>query len=1024
VPVTFQSVFAGPKNEYAIAYDDDGMNSGWQVMGTWAVPGTPTGPDFAVTAVQDTFYAPLGASTPSYALKVTPLNGFTGSVVFSGSAFNGCPTLSIVPFLVSGAPWTTTVSMSCYETQPGMTWWTTLYADGGGKSHQIYLFLSVANNTPSQYLLSTAVSPPGAGTTTLNPLGTGGWYNAGTQVAVTATPIAGYQFSGFTGADSSSGLVGYVTMNANRSVTANFTAVGAQYTLATAVSPAGAGTISPASSSYASGTQVQVMVTPAAGYTFAGFSGSLAGTALPQSLIMNGNKTVTAMFTATPAGQYSLTTRVNVAGRGTVTPGAGSYSSGSQVPVTATAAPGYTFTGFSGDLNGAVNPQTVTINAAKSVTANFAAAAEPDFTLDLPTSVQVEAGFQNSFRLRIAPQNGFSSPVIWTLTQAVSGVTTTWAAHSQIPTAATATGTLYAVASAVPGTYSLSVQADGGGKSHSANITVQVVQPYRRQSETNMAFVDFLKYNDTSFVDSTLPVLGQTCGYGGGIRACHQRIMNSYRAQQISGVRVMFSLSDAIRFDTGSIRNEWLAGLRAFLEDLYNNGSSPLRVTLTPSWDWPHFDAAQYGYPQGGHLVSTPTARAGCTDGGFYPAGTELLFNRVGPFAQVRRCDGTGCTGWTTDGTADWQLKVAAYTCAMGNPTPNFIGWNGVYDLIDKILEAVRDNAVTVQEFDVTNEIQLSGIAVRARLIVDNTNGNEDVLGTVGSGRRSLRQSMFNSGFDPGRVTYSVIGGNPQQSLGECPASNPSYFGDSGRISELSLLTAIIGTGGPVGVGWNYDVEFDNQHPRFPGSGLACGVSAPGPSLAYTHSQPTIIDVHSGPCVNVPHWEQGSGECDPRQWGNVAGEATAMGNALAAFQNSFSPGGWRGYVPDLASALVMLGETHGRVKSGDLALQQSICRVNNQTPGFTACSMQFAQKPPDLDRRPWDPLLEKACWKVSAGDDTYTGFSSSILGNRTRPNGLPASIVFRPWEYLQQWDEPQANACTTINTNPPYIPVP
>jgi hypothetical protein len=51
-------------------------------------------------------------------------------------------------------------------------------------------------------------------------------YNSGSQVTITATPASGYQFGGFTGVDSSNGSVGYVTMNANRSVTANFTAPG------------------------------------------------------------------------------------------------------------------------------------------------------------------------------------------------------------------------------------------------------------------------------------------------------------------------------------------------------------------------------------------------------------------------------------------------------------------------------------------------------------------------------------------------------------------------------------------------------------------------------------------------------------------------------------------------------------------------------------------------------------------------------------------------------------------------------
>jgi hypothetical protein len=227
---------------------------------------------------------------------------------------------------------------------------------------------------------------------------------------------------------------------------------------------------------------------------------------------------------------------------------------------------------------------------------------------------------------------------------------------------------------------------------------------------------------------------------------------------------------------------------------------------------------------------------------------------------------------------------------------PNFVGWERIYDVIDAVLQAARDSFLTVQEFDAQNEIQLSALPVRGRLIVDNTNNNEDVLGTVGSGRRSLRQSMFDYGFDPSRVTYSVIGENAQRALWECPGTNPSYFGDSGRISELSLLTAILGVAGPVGITWNYDRIHTDTAPGYPGSGLACGASTAGAAwLAYTHAQPTIIDVHTGPCVKVQHDVVGADQCNPGEWSNVAGEARAMGNALAAFQDSFSPGGWRGF---------------------------------------------------------------------------------------------------------------------------------
>ena len=49
-----------------------------------------------------------------------------------------------------------------------------------------------------------------------------------------------------------------------------------------------------------------------------------------------------------------------------------SYNSGALVQLTATPNTGYTFTGWSGDATGSLNPLSVTMNANKNITANFA----------------------------------------------------------------------------------------------------------------------------------------------------------------------------------------------------------------------------------------------------------------------------------------------------------------------------------------------------------------------------------------------------------------------------------------------------------------------------------------------------------------------------------------------------------------------------------------------------------------------------------------------------------------------------
>jgi hypothetical protein len=60
------------------------------------------------------------------------------------------------------------------------------------------------------------------------------------------------------------------------------------------------------------------------------------------------------------ATQYTMTT--NVVGSGSVSPSSGTYNAGASVTLTATAASGFQFSGWSGDLSGATNPATITMN--------------------------------------------------------------------------------------------------------------------------------------------------------------------------------------------------------------------------------------------------------------------------------------------------------------------------------------------------------------------------------------------------------------------------------------------------------------------------------------------------------------------------------------------------------------------------------------------------------------------------------------------------------------------------------------
>jgi uncharacterized repeat protein (TIGR02543 family) len=151
----------------------------------------------------------------------------------------------------------------------------------------------------------------------------------------------------------------------------NPAAIGPTYDLTMAVSPSAGGSTLPVEGthSYAEDTVVDISAIPATGYVFDSWSGDVAEPSNADTTVtMTDDKTVTANFV--PA-EYTLT--VNVVGNGTVTkdPDQATYEYGDSVELTANPASGWLFSGWSGDLAGMINPDTVNITGDTTVTATF-----------------------------------------------------------------------------------------------------------------------------------------------------------------------------------------------------------------------------------------------------------------------------------------------------------------------------------------------------------------------------------------------------------------------------------------------------------------------------------------------------------------------------------------------------------------------------------------------------------------------------------------------------------------------------
>ena len=127
------------------------------------------------------------------------------------------------------------------------------------------------------------------------------------------------------------------------------------HTLSMIVDPPGAGTTDPISGThrYVHGAGVTITAYSAEGYRFTGWNGPVADADSATTTIeITADTTVTATFEAIPPEQYTLTMAVNEAGWGTTAPSSGThtYDEDTVVDIAATAAEGYRFAGWTGDV--------------------------------------------------------------------------------------------------------------------------------------------------------------------------------------------------------------------------------------------------------------------------------------------------------------------------------------------------------------------------------------------------------------------------------------------------------------------------------------------------------------------------------------------------------------------------------------------------------------------------------------------------------------------------------------------------
>ena len=253
-----------------------------------------------------------------------------------------------------------------------------------------------AGSSPSadSVQLSVQAAGAGAGTVSSNPAGINcgqscsATFASGTQVTLTASPVANSFFTGWSGACSGAGVC-KMTLTQNVSVMATFSDSPVLAVTLTgmgkgsvASSPPGINCEQTCSASFDPGTQVTLTETPATNSYFAGWSGGgCSGTNPSCTVTLSASQQVTATFNGTQTNP-TLTVVLAGTGSGMVTSSptgincpstcSASFSFGTQVTLTETPATNSYFAGWSGGGCSGTNPScTVTLSASQQVTATF-----------------------------------------------------------------------------------------------------------------------------------------------------------------------------------------------------------------------------------------------------------------------------------------------------------------------------------------------------------------------------------------------------------------------------------------------------------------------------------------------------------------------------------------------------------------------------------------------------------------------------------------------------------------------------
>jgi hypothetical protein len=230
----------------------------------------------------------------------------------------------------------------------------------------------LAYKEPEAKLFSLHISSTSGGAITTTPLKEEG-YEEGEYVELDAVPAEGYLFAGWSGSIESEENPLLLSIEKDEWIIPSFVAVvetvEPEYTIKIAGVTGGTVDLSPNKDSYKADESIMLTATPANGYNFSGWTGTISNTQNPYIHTVDDNEWIIPVFVAIEAAEPepTYTIKVDTVSGGTVTvdPVKESYLLNETVKLTATASSGYVFTGWSGTINNTQNPYIHTVDGSE-----------------------------------------------------------------------------------------------------------------------------------------------------------------------------------------------------------------------------------------------------------------------------------------------------------------------------------------------------------------------------------------------------------------------------------------------------------------------------------------------------------------------------------------------------------------------------------------------------------------------------------------------------------------------------------